>query len=211
MIWNNDCILWFAMANGEKYYVGKNFKFIKITNNTTLQEIENNAKLYNGKTHKWLFVVINNKTKKIFGQETQETHCVSLSKYFKRNNIINGKLIFCTVTPSTANGFTANLKPSIGEAGQSVKISNTKFNPIMFEIEMVEHDVETLSYMIEGDQVRNLENGTFTVYNDNHEIYKQYQTYTVKTRLGKPLYDIKIGKDSIDTSQNYNNIIENEE
>lgn len=94
MIWNNDCILWFAMSNGEKYYVGKNFKFIKITNNTTIQEIENNAKLYNGRIHKWLFVVINNKTKKIFGQETQETHCVSLSKYFKRNNIINGKLKF---------------------------------------------------------------------------------------------------------------------
>lgn len=123
----------------------------------------------------------------------------------------NGKLIFCTVTPSTANGFTANLMPSIGEAGQVVRISNTKFNPVMFEIEMVDHDAETLSYMLEGDQVRNLDNGTFTVYNNDHEIYKQYETYTVKTRLGKPLYDIKLNKNSVDTSQNYNNIIEAEE
>lgn len=123
----------------------------------------------------------------------------------------NGKLIFCTVTPSTANGFTANHLPSIGEAGQTVKIANTKFNPVMFEIEMVEHDMETLSYMLEGDQVRNLDNGTFTVYNKDHEIYKQYETYTVKTRLGKPLYDIKINKAGIDTSQSYNNIIEADE
>lgn len=119
----------------------------------------------------------------------------------------NGKLVFCTVTPSTANGFTPNMKPSIGEPGQSVKIVNTKFNPIMFEIEMVDHDMETLSYIVEGSQVRNLENGTFTIYNDKNEIYKQFETYTVKTRLGKPLYDVKQNKEVIDTSQNYENVI----
>lgn len=123
----------------------------------------------------------------------------------------NAKLVFCTVTPSAANSFSPNNLPSIGEAGTTVKLANTKFNPIMFEIEMVEHDAETISYMLEGDQVRNLENGTFTVYNDDHEIYKQYEAYTVKTRLGKPLYDIKLNKSNVDTSQNYNNIIESEE
>lgn len=119
----------------------------------------------------------------------------------------NGRLIFCTVTPSASNSFTPNSLPSIGVAGESVKIVNTKFNPIMFEIEMVEHDAETLSYMMEGEQVRNLENGTFTVYNHDNEIYKQYETYTVKTQLGKPLYDIKAKKDVIDSSQNYDNTI----
>lgn len=123
----------------------------------------------------------------------------------------NSKLIFCTVTPSTANSITPNSLPSIGDKGQVVKIANTKFNPIMFEIEMVEHDAETISYMLEGDQVRNLDNGTFTVYNDKHEIYKQYETYSVKTQLGKPLYDIKVNKNNIDTTQNYNNIIGVEE
>lgn len=121
----------------------------------------------------------------------------------------NGKLIFCTVTPSTANGFNPNAKPSIGEPGQMVKVVNTKFNPVMFEIEMVDHDIETLSYMTESSQVRNLENGTFTIYNDKNEIYKQFETYTVKTRLGRPLYDVKLEKDVIDTSQNYDNVIAN--
>lgn len=131
--------------------------------------------------------------------------------YDRNSGSSNAKLIFCTVTPSAANSFSPNNLPSIGEAGTIVKLANTKFSPIMFEIEMVEHDVETISYMLEGDQVRNLENGTFTVYNDNHEIYKQYEAYTVKTRLGKPLYDVKLNKSNVDVSQNYNNIIESED
>lgn len=119
----------------------------------------------------------------------------------------NAKLIFCTVTPSVSNSFTPTILPPIGVGGETVKIVNTKFNPVMFEIEMVDHDAETLSYMIEGDQVRNLDNGTFTVFNHDKEIYKQYETYTVKTQLGRPLYDIKTNKDVIDTSQNFDNTI----
>lgn len=119
----------------------------------------------------------------------------------------NGRLIFCTVTPSSSSSFTPNSLPSIGVAGETVKVVNTKFNPVMFEIEMVDHDAETLSYMIEGEQVRNLENGTFTIYNHDKEIYRQYETYTVKTQLGRPLYDIKAKKDVIDPSQNYDNTI----
>ena len=77
----------------------------------------------------------------------------------------------------------------------------------MFEIDMVEHDAETLSYLLEGDQVRNLENGTFTIYNHDKEIYKQYNTYTVKTKLGKPLYDIKELRNDINTNETYENTI----
>lgn len=123
------------------------------------------------------------------------------------NNIGAGNLIFCTVTPSTANSFSSDAPPTIGAGGESVKIVNTKFSPVMFEIEMVDHDAETLSYMIEGEQVRNLENGTFTIYNHNKEIYKQYDTFTVKTQLGRPLYDVKANKEVIDSSQNYDNTI----
>lgn len=123
----------------------------------------------------------------------------------------SSSLVFCTVTPSTANSITPNLLPNIGNPMDTVKIANTKFSPIMFEIEMVEHDAETLSYMLEGDQVRNLDTGVFTVYNDKHEIYKQYESYSIKTQLGKPLYDIKVNKNNIDTTQNYNNVIGSDE
>ena len=127
--------------------------------------------------------------------------------YESYGNSNEGKLIFCTVTPSSSNSFTPNTLPSIGVAGETVKVVNTKFNPLMFEIEMVEHDAETLSYMLEGEQLRNLENGTFTIFNHDKEIYKQFETYTVKTQLGKPLYDIKANKDIIDSSQSYDNTI----
>ena len=119
----------------------------------------------------------------------------------------NSTLIFCTLTPSSANGFQPSNFPYIGEEGKMVIISNTKFNPIMFEIEMVDHDFETISYMLEGTQVRNLENGTFTTYNNENAIYNQFEAYTVKTRLGSPLYDIKRKKDVIDVSQSYDNVI----
>lgn len=119
----------------------------------------------------------------------------------------NGNYIFCTVTPSLSNSHTPTILPSIGSENESVKIVNTKFNPVMFEIDMVEHDAETLSYLLEGDQVRNLENGTFTIYNHDKEIYKQYNTYTVKTKLGKPLYDIKELRNDINTNETYENTI----
>jgi hypothetical protein len=119
----------------------------------------------------------------------------------------NANYIFCTVTPSAANSHTPTAPPPIGSADEAVKIVNTKFNPVMFEIDMIEHDAETLSYMLEGDQVRNLENGTFTIYNHDKEIYKQYNTYTVKTKLGRPLYDIKEQREDINTNESYENTI----
>ena len=50
----------------------------------------------------------------------------------------------------------------------------------MIEVEMVDHDIETLSIMQEGDQVRNLDNGRVTTYNFDGEIYKQAEYFTVK-------------------------------
>ena len=122
-----------------------------------------------------------------------------------------GRYIFCTVTPSTANSFTPNDEPPIGIGGDEVRIVNTKFNPVMLEVEMVEHDAETLSYMLTGTQVRNLDTGVFTTYNHDNEIYKQFDTYTVKTQLGKPLYDVKAVKEIPDISQNYKEIISDED
>lgn len=82
-------------------------------------------------------------------------------------------MIFCTVTPSTSMSFKSNSTPYIGENGQNVKLVNTKFNPTMMEIELVEHDAETISTMLEGDQIRNLDAGLITTFNKDGEIYHQ--------------------------------------
>ena len=115
--------------------------------------------------------------------------------------------LFCTVTPSSSSTYKPNTNPFIGVPGGEVALSNTKFSPIMLEIEMVEHDAETLTYMLEGDQVRDRDNGVITTYNSKHEIYHQADYYTEKDSLGEPLYDVKKKRDIIDPSQDYGNVI----
>lgn len=116
-------------------------------------------------------------------------------------------LVFCTVSPSSAPTFKTNANPYIGEPGLEISVINTKFSPKMIEVELVDHDIETLSYMLEGDQVSDRDNGIITTYNENHEIYHQSDIYVLKDRLGNPLYNVKRKRNNIDFSQNYENII----
>lgn len=85
----------------------------------------------------------------------------------------SSNLIFCTVTPSTSLSFKNGSTPFIGNTNQEIRLINTKFNPVMLEIELVEHDIETISTMLEGDQIRNLDAGLITTFNSNGEIYHQ--------------------------------------
>lgn len=120
----------------------------------------------------------------------------------------SGSLSFITVTPSTSPSFKANAKPFIGVANQDIMISNTKFDPVCVEIHMVEHDIETLSYMVEGEQVRNLDNGRLTTYNFDGEIYKQMEFATIKDNYTETnIAEIKVNRnDSIDLSLDLNSL-----
>ena len=82
-------------------------------------------------------------------------------------------LMFCTVTPSSAMSFKSNAIPDIGTTNDRILLVNTKFNPVMMEIEMVEHDADTISTMLEGAQVRNLDNGIITTFDADGNIYHQ--------------------------------------
>jgi hypothetical protein len=121
----------------------------------------------------------------------------------------SSSLVFCTVSPSVAQSFKPNASPYIGEAGVEVYVSNTKFSPQLIEVEMVDHDIDTLSYMLEGDQVNDRDNAIITTYNDNHEIYHQSDYYVLKDSLGNPLYNVRKKRTTIDSNQDYNNIINN--
>lgn len=119
----------------------------------------------------------------------------------------SSNLVFCTVSPSSAPTFKANANPYIGEPGLEVNVVNTKFSPKLIEVEMVDHDMDTISYMLEGDQINDRDNGLITTYNDNHEIYHQSEYYVLKDRLGNPLYNVKKKKSNIDHGQDYENIM----
>lgn len=117
-------------------------------------------------------------------------------------------LVFCTVSPSSAPTFRPNAKPYIGEPGVDVKVINTLFTPQLYSVEMVTHDFDTLSYMLEGDQVNDRDNAIITTYNDKHEIYHQSDYYVLKDKLGNPLYNVKQKRQYIDTNQEYDKIID---
>ena len=120
----------------------------------------------------------------------------------------SGNLVFLTVTPSTAPSFKSNSTPYIGRPGQKIVIKNTKFDPVCLEIEVTEHDIETLSYMLEGEQVRNLENGRVTTYNFDGEIYKQFEYSTIKDNYNsKEIAEVKLSKtDNLDGTIDLNAI-----
>lgn len=115
----------------------------------------------------------------------------------------SSSLVFITVTPSTAPSFKPNAEPYIGMPAQKIGLVNTLFEPIMLDIEMVEHDAETISTMLEGSQLRNLDKGLVTTFNQDNEIYAQHEHYTLKDKYtGEPIYEVKKNKEnSIDFTQ----------
>jgi hypothetical protein len=119
----------------------------------------------------------------------------------------NSTLTFCTVSPSSASNVKPNALPFIGTPNQEIIITNTFFNPIMIEVEMVQHDVETLAFALFGNQTKSLEDGIYTIYNFNNDIYKQYNLYEIKDRFtGKPLFEIREERTSIDFTKTFTNI-----
>ena len=121
----------------------------------------------------------------------------------------NSTTVFCTVTPSSAPSIKPNAIPFIGNPQQEVIITNTFFNPVMLEIEMVEYDDETLAYALYSNQTKSLEDGIYTIYNFGNQIYKQYNLYEIKDQFtGKPLYEVREQKFTIDPTKDFDDITE---
>lgn len=97
----------------------------------------------------------------------------SLSTDIKYSFNDSSNLTFCTVTPSSSLSFNSGSYPFIGEKGQIIALINTKFNPIMLDIEITEHSIETISTMLEGDQLRNLDAAIITTFNSDGGVYHQ--------------------------------------
>ena len=119
----------------------------------------------------------------------------------------NSTLTFCTVSPSSAANVKPNALPYIGQPIQQVILTNTFFNPIMIEVEMVQHDIETLAFALFGNQTKSLEDGIYTVYNFNNDIYKQYDLYEIKDKFtGNPLFEVREQRTSIDFTKTFTSI-----
>jgi len=141
--------------------------------------------------------------------EPVSQNLVNTSQKSIRYRYVDGptNLMFCTVSPSSAPTNKPNATPFIGQPNQSVIITNTSFNPISIEIEMVEHDISTLAIALYGNQTKAMDDGIYTLYDTNNNIYKQYNLYEVRDNLNKLLFEVREDRGSnIDYSKNFNNI-----
>ena len=118
----------------------------------------------------------------------------------------NSTLVFCTVSPSSESNVTPNVFPFIGQPNQEIIITNTYFNPFVLEVEVVEHDIETLAIGLFGNQSKSLEDGVYTLYNFNNDIYKQYNLYEIKDDVNETLYEVREKRTDIDETLNLDNI-----
>jgi len=118
----------------------------------------------------------------------------------------NGNQLFLTLTPDEASLLTSQVSPDLGKSGQQILLSNTFFDAEMIEIEMVDQSIKTLSYALYGESTRDLENGVYSIFDENGNLYKQYNLLTRKKVTSDGRVDIKEERDNINRTQTFFNL-----
>lgn len=136
-------------------------------------------------------------------QPISEVSVGTSSKSYSYRYNESSTLTFLTVTPSMPMSTKESSIPFIGTAGQQIYLVNTLFEPVCIELEMVDNDADTLATMVSGSQLRDLNNGIITTFDDDNNIFMQHEVSTLKrTETGVPQYEIKEKRsDNIDFSQ----------
>jgi len=119
----------------------------------------------------------------------------------------NTNLIFCTLSPSSAPTNKPNAIPYIGQPNQNVIITNTFFSPITLDLEIAEHDFSTIAIALYGNQTKSIDDGIYTLYDSDNNIYRQYNLYEIRDEFNNLLYEVRQDRnDNIDFSKNFTNI-----
>ena len=131
-------------------------------------------------------------------------------KTIRYRYVDNGSdLLFCTLSPSSAPSNKPTATPFIGQPNQSIIITNTYFNPITLDIQMAEHDIDTLAIALYGNQTKSMEDGVYTLYDPSNNIYKQYNLFEIRDEFNNLLYEVRQDRgDNIDFSKNFNSVID---
>lgn len=169
-----------------------------------IEYLDTNTSSPDFKIHNFFRIITSNNRAEAVNQNLTNTNQKAIRYRFNDNS----SLVFCTLSPSSSSNVKPNAFPFIGQPNQNVILTNTFFNPIMLEIEMVEHDIETLAYGLFGNQSKSLEDGIYTIYNFNNDIFKQYDLFEIKDKFtGKPLFEIREERSSIDFTKRFSNVI----
>lgn len=119
----------------------------------------------------------------------------------------DSNLLFCTVSPSSSPTNKPNATPYIGQPDQNIIITNTYFNPVTVEIEMVEYDISSLAVALYGNQTKSIDDGIYTIYDEQNNIYRQYNLYEIRDQFNALLYEVRQSRgNNIDFSKNFTNI-----
>jgi hypothetical protein len=119
----------------------------------------------------------------------------------------DSNLIFLTLSPSSSPTNKPNATPYIGQPDQNIIITNTFFNPVTVEIEMVEYDISSLAIALFGNQTKSIVDGIYTIYDSNNNIYRQYNLYEIRDQFNALLYEVRQSRgNNIDFSKNFTNI-----
>jgi hypothetical protein len=115
--------------------------------------------------------------------------------------------LFLTLSPSSSPTNKPNATPFIGQPDQDIIITNTFFNPVTIEIEMVEYDISSLAIALYGNQTKSIDDGIYTIYDPQNNIYKQYNLYEIRDQFNALLYEVRQNRgNNIDFSKNFSNI-----
>jgi hypothetical protein len=119
----------------------------------------------------------------------------------------SSNILFCTLSPSSAPTNKPNAIPYIGQPDQDIIITNTFFNPITLDIEVAEHDFSTLAIALFGNQTKSIDDGIYTMYDSQNNIYRQYNLYEIRDQFNELLYEVRQDRgNNIDFSKNFTNI-----
>jgi len=141
--------------------------------------------------------------------EPVATNEVNTTQKAIRYRYVDGdsNLLFLTVSPSSSPTNKPNATPFIGQPDQDILISNTFFNPVTLEIEMVEYDISTLAIALYGNQTKSIDDGIYTIYDSQNNIFRQYNLYEVRDQFNALLYEVRQNRgDNIDFSKNFTSI-----
>ena len=137
------------------------------------------------------------------------TNEVNTTQKSVRYRYVDGtsNLIFLTLSPSSSPTNKPNATPYIGQPSQNIIITNTFFNPVTLEVEMVEYDISSLAIALYGNQTKSIDDGIYTIYDSEVNIYRQYNLYEIRDQFNALLYEVRQSRgNNIDFSKNFTNI-----
>lgn len=118
----------------------------------------------------------------------------------------NGNNLFLTVSPDESSLISNQQQPSLGSAGQQILISNTFFDPVMIEVEMVDQNIRTLGRILTGNSIRDNLSGRLSYFDEQGNLWKQYLMTTRKNQFGTGEIDIKRELSDLDFNQTFNDL-----